>query len=494
MLNRISLPIAVPSYKWRAFAAIAVGLFSSVADNGSVVVALPTIADHFNTDLPTTQWVVIAYALTISALLLPMGRLSDMVGRKGVYLLGFGTFTLGAVLAGTSTSAEWLIFARVIMGTGAAMTQGTSMAMLISSFPEKERGKALGLQISVVGTGGVAGPAMGGFIVGALGWRGVFWVTAILGILAILAAQIVLDRKLTSSSESKTRFDWMGATLSTCSMVAFLLTVSNGHRVGWGSPTIVLGLVAVVALVATFIWWELRTETPLIDLRLFGRKLFAFGVAASFISFIGMSSVRFLMPFYLQVVQGYSPQEMGLIIVPAAVTLIVIGPLGGRLSDRYGWRTFNVVGLALSATGLFLLSRANEDSALPLIIGAMVLQSGGLGIFNPPNNSSILSTVDAGRYGVVSGLLNLVRNSGNVTGIAIVTAIVTAVMASKGLPPTLAAVSDSPDSKVASGFTSGLQTAYFVMGSLVLVGIALSFFKGDREPTTEEAPGRGEPG
>ena len=485
MLTKMSLPSAVPAYKWRAFAAIAVGLFASVADNGSVVVALPTIADHFNTDLPTTQWIVIAYALTISALLLPMGRLSDIVGRKGVYLLGFGTFTFGAVLAGTSTSVPWLIFARVVMGAGAAMTQGTSMAMLISSFPEEQRGKALGLQISVVGAGGVAGPALGGFIVAAFGWRGVFWVTAALGMLAVLAAQIVLDRRLSSSSESKTKFDWIGATLSTGAMVTFLLSVSNGHMVGWGSPSIVLGLVAVVALLGSFIWWEFHTEAPLIDLRLFGRRLFAFGVAASFISFIGMSSVRFLMPFYLQVVQGYSPQQMGLIMVPAAVTLIVLGPLGGRLSDRYGWRIFNVAGLVLSAMGLFLLARANEDSPLALIVGAMVLQSGGLGIFNAPNNSSILSTVDPRRYGVVSGLLNLVRNSGNVTGIAIVTAIVTAVMASKGLPPALVTISDGPDSVLASGFTSGIRTAYFITGSLVLVGIALSFFKGDRAASTD---------
>jgi MFS family permease len=222
----------------------------------------------------------------------------------------------------------------------------------------------------------------------------------------------------------------------------------------------------------------------MIDLRLFGHRLFAIGVAVSFISFIGMSSMRFLMPFYLQVVQGYSPQQMGLIMVPAAVTLIVLGPVGGRLSDRYGWRIFNVAGLILSAIGLFLLARANEDSPLALIVTAMVFQS-GVGIFNAPNNSSILSTVDPRRYGVVSVLLNLVRNSGNVTGIAIVTAIVTAVMASNGLPPALVAISDGPDSLLASGFTSGIRTAYFVTGSLVLVGIALSFIKGDRAASTD---------
>ena len=165
------------NYKWWAFLAIAVGTFVSVLDFGSTLVALPTIAEHFQTDLPTVQWVMVGYALTISALLLPMGRLSDILGRKQVYITGFSVFVIGAAAAGASPNMTVLILARVLMGCGAAMTQGIGLAIITSVFPDNERGKALGLNLSVVGVGSVAGPALGGLLVGTLDWRWVFFIS-----------------------------------------------------------------------------------------------------------------------------------------------------------------------------------------------------------------------------------------------------------------------------------------------------------------------------
>ena len=231
---------------------------------------------------------------------------------------------------------------------------------------------------------------------------------------------------------------------------------------------------------AAFIRWELRADTPMMDLRLFKRKLFALGVAASFISFLGNSPVRFLMPFYLQAVLGYTPGKIGLIFVPSALAMVATGPLSGRLSDRFGWRIFNVGGLLLSMTGLFLLATLREDSTLGLVMAGMVLQSSGMGVFNPPNNSSILSAVEPGRYGVVSGFLSLVRNSANVTSTAVATAIVTATMASMGFPATLAAVSEANAAGIVGAFTSGVRVTCLTMGSILILGIAASMLKGGR--------------
>ena len=378
------------NYKWWAFLAIAVGTFVSVLDFGSTLVALPTIAEHFQTDLPTVQWVMVGYALTISALLLPMGRLSDILGRKQVYITGFSVFVIGAAAAGASPNMTVLILARVLMGCGAAMTQGIGLAIITSVFPGNERGKALGLNLSVVGVGSVAGPALGGLLVGTLDWRWVFFISVPAGIVATIAPAIILakgrslqDRQQTSPSSSlRTGFDWLGVALSAGMLVSLLMVMTLGPQNGWTSPPIIGTALSFVALLGAFMWWELHTPTPLLDLRLFKVRVFSLGISASFISFLGGSSVRFLMPFYLQKVLGYSPTQVGLILVPSALCMIVMAPLSGRFSDRYGWRKFNVGGMAISAAGLFLLSRVGENSSLGLPLAAITLQSIGMGMFD----------------------------------------------------------------------------------------------------------------
>ena len=452
----------------------------SVADHGSVAVALPSIANEFRTDLPTVQWVMIAYALTIGSLLLPMGRLSDIVGRKRLYMVGFAIFLTSALLCAFAGNVVTLIGSRVMMGLGASMTQATSTAMLLSAFHENERGKALGLQISAVGAGAVGGPAIGGFVVELFGWQGVFLLTATLAVVAIVTAQVVLSRSRTDGGISGGQFDIVGAVTSTAVLIVFLLAMSNGAELGWRSPPIAAGFAAVIGLAAFFTYWELRNRSPMLDVTLFRHRVFSVGVAASMISFMGISSVRFLMPFYLQTVLGYSPGRVGLVLVPAAFAMIIIGPLGGRLSDRYGWTLFNVGGLLCSATGLFILSRATEASPVRVIVLGTVTQSIGTGMFNPPNNSSILSVVERSKYGAMSGFVNLVRHSANITGVAVATTIVVAVMGAQGFEPSLGAVSESGAQGVLGAFTSGMNTAYLSMAGLVLAGAVLSVLKGKR--------------
>ena len=268
--------------------------------------------------------------------------------------------------------------------------------------------------------------------------------------------------------------------MSTGALVAFLIGMTLGPRFGWTSPLVVVAMLVFLGLMGSFIRWELRAATPLMDLRFFKRKLFALGVVASFISFLGNSPVRFLMPFYLQAVLGYTPGQIGLIFVPSAMAMVATGPLSGRLSDRYGWRIFNVGGLLLSATGLFLLATLREESTLGLVMAGMILQSTGIGTFNPPNNSSILSAVEPDRYGVVSGFLSLVRNSANVTSTAVATAIVTSTMASMGFPATLAAVSEADAAGIFGAFTSGVRLACLILGSMLFLGVVASMLKGGR--------------
>ena len=470
------------------FLALAIGTFTSVADFGSLNVTMPTIAEHFRTDLPTTQWVLIGYALAISALLLPMGRMSDIVGRKRVYIGGFAIFIVGGVFASTSDSILMLIGFKVLQGVGASMTQGTGMAMVLSTFPDEERGKAIGSFITVVGSGNVAGPALGGFIAGTLGWQWVFYFGVGLALLAILAVFAVLDGRIYSRrGDGSSSFDWLGAALSTAALITFLLVMTNAPRLGWDNPLSLGGIGALVAFVALFIWWELRCQIPMIDLRLFKARIVSLGVAAQFISFIGNSSMRFLLPFYMQAALGFSPQQIGLLFVPASIAMIITGPVSGRLSDRFGFRWFTVGGLSLSVCGLLLLSTLTTESSVWTVAIGMLLLAGGTATFYPPNNSSIMQQVPESRYGVMSGFINLVRNSGNITGTAVATAIVSAVMVSMGFLPNISTVTETGDAGLLNAFVAGLRAAYIIIAGLVFVAVIFSFIRPETSAASEVA-------
>ena len=477
------------NYKYWAFGAIAIGTFGSVMDHGSVEVALPTIASRFDTDIPTIQWVVLGFALTITALLLPMGRLADIVGPKRVYILGSLVFVLGAGLAGSSSTLIMLILSRILQGVGAAMTQGTGMAIIISAFPPGERGKAIGLIMTVVGAGFVAGPAIGGLLVDAFDWPFVFFINVPLGLVGVTVAIVVLE-KISSAREARdqqSKFDWLGAVLSTGALVALLMAMTNGHRTGWASPPILVAAVTFAALLSAFIWWELRIANPMLDLRLFARRTFSLGILAAFLTFLGSSAVLFLIPFYVQGVLGFSPKIAGLITIPGALCMAVMGPLSGALSDRYGWRWFTVGGLAGSVTGLILLSRLTETSSLALVIPALVLINSGMGLFYSPNSSSVLSSVDPEKYGIVSSFLNLIRNGANIVSLAMATAIVTATMGALGFEPSLDAVRESTEVGVGQAFSLGLRYALLVMAGLVLIALAVSAFRSERFKELEPA-------
>ena len=296
-----------PVYKWWVFAAVALGTLTSVVNHGSMSVALPTIAQHFGADLSTAQWVVIAEGLAISALILPMGRLSDIVGRKQIYLTGMVIFAGAAFMAAGSQSIIALIGFKILQGLGAAMTQGTGMAMITSVFSAEERGKGIGSHASVVGTGGVIGPSMGGIIVTVFDWRWVFYVNVLMGICAIAAVLLIIRSEAFRQDTRNRRYDLGGAALSSAVLLALLLTVSNGSRMGWTSAPIIVGALGFVGFLIVFVWWEIRSPSPMLDLGLFKSRVFSIGISTNFMSFLAITSARFLMPFYLQAASDTRP-------------------------------------------------------------------------------------------------------------------------------------------------------------------------------------------
>ena len=489
MIQRIT---SSKAYRWWNFWTIAAGTFFSVVDHGSVLIALPEIESHFNATLESVQWVVVAYALVISVLLLPMGRLGDVIGRRRVYILGTAIFVVGSLGATFShplgatfdNPLAALIAMRVLQGIGAGMVQGCGMGMMLAAFPDRERGKALGTHLSVVGLGAIAGPAMGGFLVAWLGWEWVFFVNVPAGGLVLALSWLLLERGADARQYRSDRdggFDWTGAAVSGVILLVLLVVVGNGNGLGWRSAPVIGGGTAVVLLMAFFIWWELRVRAPMLDLRLFANRIFGIGAAAAWLSFFGSSAARFMMPFYLQRVLGYQPEQVGLMMIPAALCMVILGPLSGRLSDRFGWHAFTVGGLSLTAAGAFVLAFAlQERSPVWFVIATMMMQSSGTGLFNSPNSSSIISVVDRSRYGVVSALTQLIRNSANVVSVAVATTIVVSTMATYGVEPKLEAVNP----EVATAFVAGLRWAFMAMGFALATGVAICIYRavGSRRP------------
>ena len=481
--------------RWLVFWTIAVGTYVSVMDQTGVSLALPRIADHFDASIPAVQWVTLGYILTTGSLILPMGRLSDIVGRKRVYTAGFGIFILGAVLTGLSVSLTSVILFKVLQGVGSAMIQANGMAIVTSSFPASERGKVIGLFLTVVGLGAISGPVIGGAVVGAFGWRFVFFMGVPLGIASVIAAMVFLKSESAAGPEppaERVGFDWLGAALSSAALVIFLLSMTNAYRIGWASPIILAAFAGVGVLLVAFIRWELRAQLPMLALDLFRRRLFSFGNATSFIVFLSGSAVFFLMPFYLQEVLGYSPGRTGLILVPGEICLAIVGPVAGRLSDRYGPRSFIIAGLVLTMASLLTVSRSEESTPLAVVVVALAVLGAGMGAFFSTNASSVLSAVERSRYGIATAFMNMSRNIASVTGVGMATAIVAGVMGSLGYEPSLEAITSAGGGEgVRAAFVQGAQTAYLVGSGFMALAIVLSSFKGEslaEEPDTGDSP------
>ena len=475
--------------KWWVFGAIGLGLFVSVMDQTGLTLAIPRIAEKFDATIPTVQWVVLGYILVISSLMLPMGRAADIIGRKRVYMVGFSIFTVGGVLAGVSPSLGAVIAMKMFQGIGTAMVQATSMAIVTSTFPAEERGKAIGMLTTVVGVGAMAGPVIGGFVVGSFGWRSIFFMAVPLGALSVLAASMVLapDKGPSGGYGRGFRsFDFLGALLSTLSLVGFLTIITFGQRIGWASPVIVAGFLGTIVLLASFIVWELRVDEPMMPMDLFRRLPFSLGVIANFLSFLANTGMFFLMPFFLQEVQGYTPGQAGLILVTTALCMALLGPFIGRLSDKYGTRPFTITGLSFSTVAFLLFSQLGESSPLILIVVVLVLAGIGMATFFSPNSSAILGAVERERYGVATAFLNLVRNSANITGLAVATTLITAAMASRGFEPSLSAVSEQGGQAIKAAFTVGLNRVFLLSAVYCGVALVISVLRFKRDPAKAE--------
>lgn len=430
--------------------------------DGSIVnIALPAISAEFNAALTAVEWVVMSYLLTTSSTLLIYGRMGDLYGQQRIYVTGFVIFVIGSLLCSLATSLGALVAYRVLQALGAGMMISMSAAIITRVFPARERGTALGIQSMVVAVGLVAGPTLGGFLVEGIGWRSIFWINVPIGIAAILwAARIIPE----SARRGNERFDLAGALCFTTSLTSLLLIASRGPSWGWGSPAVISLALVSVATAVLFIRTELTVDSPMVDLTLFRNRVFVSAAGACLLNFMSQFSVTFLMPFYLQNALHYSARDAGLILSTVPIMLMVLGPVSGAMSDRYGSAWLSPMGMTITAVGVWLLAQLDIDSSTGQIIAYLLVFGLGAAIFGPPNNSTLMGAAPPGQTGMASGILAMMRNMGMVLGIAISGAVVDV-----RLP-----VYTGDDSSLAS--ISQVDPAAFVLAQqdALLVGAALA--------------------
>jgi EmrB/QacA subfamily drug resistance transporter len=455
-------------HRYQVFLVCATGIFITVFDTSSAIVALPTIALEFGASLPTAQWVIIGNGLIIAALLVPVGGLSDLIGRKRIYVIGCCLFAAGAVLSAFAMSIYALIAARALVGIGSAMTQGTAMAILVGNFDVRERAKMLGLQMGGVGLGAMAGPATGGIVVGTIGWRMLFAITALAMLVIAIASQRILIARAQRPSVDRPTFDYPGAILFSGLLVAGLLTLTLGPQHGWLRPGTLTGIALFFLLCAAFYVVEKRQKYPMLDFDLFRNSSFALGALGSIVAFMCISSTRYLAPFFLQGVKGFDPSRVGLLMLPAATVTAIAAPFAGRWADRFGIRLFANIGFGTALIGLGMFCLLAPDTATWTVVAALMVLALGMSTFSAPNSASILNSVTDNSHGVAAGFVNLCRNTGNVIGIAFATAIVTLTMSGSGFAPSLSSVDAQSGQGVFAAFTRGVQ-----ISSLSLLALAL---------------------
>ncbi|MBU3089875.1 MFS transporter [Clostridium gasigenes] len=455
--------------RWAILCIVVMVTFMCTLDGSIVNVALPSMAKALNVSSSGIQLVVTSYLIIISATILVFGRWGDIAGKTKVFKFGIALFTIGSLFCGITSSLSILVLARVIQAIGAAGCMANSQGIITAVFPSNERGRALGITGTFVALGALVGPALGGFIVGGTRWEYIFLINVPIGIITLFYGFKILPK---SNKTEKVKLDVLGAVLFMFAIVPLFVALGKGQEVGFTRPIILLGfLIAIISFIA-FIIVEKKRENPLLQLEIFGNKLFSLSIFCGFISFVSMFCSIIIQPFYLQDVLKYSPAFTGLILMISPLILSVVAPISGHLSDKIGSEILTFIGLVLTSLGLLLMSTLNEQTSLISMIIFIGVMSLGNGLFQSPNNSLIMSTVPRDKLGIAGSINGLVRNLGMVCGIALSTTLLYNRMSYK--------IGYSVTNYIAGrndAFIYGMRIVYITASVICIIGAVLTFLR-----------------
>ncbi|MEU4767021.1 MFS transporter [Actinosynnema sp. NPDC023794] len=446
-------------------------------DSLVVSTALPTLRVDLNASLDSLVWTVNAYNLTFAVLLITGAALGDRFGRKRVFIAGLGVFTLASVACALATTSGFLIGARAVQGVGAALVLPMALTQISAAFPPQQRGKALGIFLSITGLGTFLGPFVGGLLAEQVGWEWVFWINIPIGLIAMG----LVAAKVQESRGPNIRFDLLGVVLVTAGVFGLVWGFQRADASGWGSAEVIVSLVVGVVLLGAFLGWESKAPAPLMPLRFLKLRAFSAGNMSSFFVFAQIYGTNFMLAQFLQNGQGHGPLAAGLRMMPFTVTVLILAPFAGMLADKLGDRVMVAGGMALQAIGAITTAViVTADISYVALIIPLTIGSCGLTLAIPATQKAVVSSVKPQEIGQASGVVSMLRYLGGVFGIA----LLGSVFASAG-----------GDYESGTTFTGGFAATMWVIGVLAIVGVVVGLMIPPRPAgPMGPPPGGGAPG
>ena len=451
--------------RWGVLFVVLSGQILTALSHRIVNVASPTLTSALATDLSGIVWIMNAYQIVVTGLLLVFGRLADLIGRGRTYVLGLIVFSVGSGMCAAAGSLPQIVAFRIVQGMGGSMMSAAGFAIVAEFFPESQRGRVMGGMLMAYQVGALLGPSLGGFLVEQLPWQSIFLVNLVVGVPGIVLGVTHFGLR-GSAPRSKVRVDYVGATLLLVAMTSVTLGLEGFSDPGGTFPAVPV-LVVGAASVVLFLWVERRLKAPSLDMALFRKATFSLGVLSALLINIVVLMVHFLMPFYFEGVLHYPPSLVGLLLLIGPAFSMVAGLVGGSLADRFGAVQVSVIGAATLTLGMVTGLRLAEGSPWYDGVLMLVLLGVGIGFYNPSNNSAVISSAPRERMGIASATMQMVRNIGWSLGSPVGSAVfLGSFQSSSGL-----VIRDFQRlSQYPSFFVSSLHAA--IWAGLLLVGVA----------------------
>ncbi|HOW30310.1 MAG TPA: MFS transporter [Bacteroidales bacterium] len=429
----------------------------------AVNIALPDMAEELGLNAITMGWVTMSFLLASVAVLLPIGKIADIAGRKKLFIIGNVIVTLASAFCAISPNASLLIASRLLQGFGGAMMFGTGTAMITSAFPPQQRGRALGINVSAVYLGLTLAPILGGFLTDLFGWRSIFWLNVPFGLFVIPATMYAIK---TEWHEAKGEsFDYGGSAIYVVSIAMLMYGFSK-----LPGPVAVALTLAGIAGLALFVRNEFRVESPIMDMRLFtGNRTFAFSNLAALINYAATYAVTFLLSLYLQYIKGMKPSDAGMLLVMQPILMTIVATFSGRLSDRVDPRILSSTGMGIIVIGLAMLAFIGDNTSHAFIIASLVILGAGFGLFSSPNTNAVMSSVEKRQLGVASASIGTMRLAGQMMSMAIATLTLHIFLGSSKIGP-----------ENHFSFITAARIVFAIFAVLCIIGVFASLARGKK--------------